>query len=136
MQIAMSTNSTGEGSMGTDRVSFIKHREKEILFLDFSNSQPHEVLQTIEDAKQLIKARPERSLLTLTDVTNARFNEQVGDQLKQFTAHNKPYVKAGAVVGVTGLKRIIFSAVVTFSRRNLETFDDLEQAKHWLTSSN
>lgn len=122
--------------MGTDRVTFITHNKKEILFLDFSNSQPHEVLQTIEDAKQMISARPERSLLTLTDVTNARFNEQVGDHLKQFTAHNKPYVKAGAVVGVTGLKRIIFSAVVTFSRRNLETFDDIEQAKHWLTNSN
>ncbi len=121
--------------METDRVSFITHREKEILFLDFSNSQPHEVLQTIEAAKRLISSRPERSLLTLTDVTNARFNQEVGDQLKQFTAHNKPYVKAGAVVGVTGLKRIIFSAVVTFSRRNLETFDDLEQAKHWLANS-
>lgn len=122
--------------MGTGRVTFITHNEKEILFLDFSNTLPHEVLQTIEDAKRVISARPEQSLLTLTDVTNARFNEAVGDQLKQFTAHNKPYVKAGAVVGVTGLKRIIFSAVVTFSRRNLETFDDLEQAKHWLTNNN
>ena len=60
----------------------------------------------------------------------------MSDGLKQFTAHNKPYVKAGAVVGVTGLKRIIFSAVVTFSRRNLEAFDDVEQAKHWLANNN
>jgi len=122
--------------MGTERVKFITHDKKEILFLDFSNTLPHEVLQTIEDAKRVIRTRPEGSLLTLTDVTNARFNEAVGDGLKQFTAHNKPYVKAGAVVGVTGLKRIIFSAVVTFSRRNIEAFDDIEQAKHWLANSN
>jgi len=125
-----------EGNMVTERVKFITHRQKEILFLDFSNSLPHEVLQTIEDAKRVISARPERSLLTLTDVTNARFNEAVGDGLKQFTAHNKPYVKAGAVVGVTGLKRIIFTAVLTFSRRKLEAFDDIEQAKHWLANNN
>ena len=124
-----------EDHMGTERVRFITHREKEILFLDFSNTLPHEVLQTIEDAKRVISARPERSLLTLTDVTNARFNEAVGDGLKQFTAHNKPYVKAGAVVGVTGLKRIIFSAVIAFSRRNIETFDDIEQAKRWLADN-
>lgn len=122
--------------METKRVKFITHHKKEILFLDFSNSLPHEVLQTIDDAKRVISARPEGSILTLTDVTNARFNDAVSDGLKQFTAHNKPYVKAGAVVGVTGLKRIIFSAVVTFSRRNLEAFDDIEQAKHWLASNN
>ncbi len=122
--------------METERVKFITHHEKEILFLDFSNTLPHEVLQTIEVAKRVISARPEGSILTLTDVTNARFNDAVSDGLKKFTAHNKPYVKAGAVVGVTGLKRIIFSAVLTFSRRNLEAFDDIEQAKHWLANNN
>jgi hypothetical protein len=122
--------------MQTDRVKFITHQNREILLLDFSNTQPQEVLQAIDDAKRLISTRPEHSVLTLTNVTNARFNEAVGDGLKAFTAHNKPYVKAGAVVGVTGLKRIIFNAVVTFSRRNLETFDDVEQAKHWLASNN
>lgn len=122
--------------METKRVKFITHHKKEILFLDFSNTLPHEVLQTIEVAKRVISARPEGSILTLTDVTNARFNEAVSDGLKKFTAHNKPYVKAGAVVGVTGLKRIIFSAVIAFSRRNLEAFDDVEQAKHWLATNN
>ena len=122
--------------METARVKFIKHNAKEILFLDFSNSMPHEILQTIDDAKRMISARPEGSILTLTDVTNARFNDAVSDGLKQFTAHNRPYVKAGAVVGVTGLKRIIFAAVITFSRRNLEAFDDIELAKQWLARTN
>ena len=122
--------------METERVKFITHHEKEILYLDFSNTLPAEVLQTIEEAKRVISTRPEGSILTLTDVTNARFNDAVSDGLKQFTAHNKPYVKAGAVIGVTGLKRIIFSAVVTFSRRNLEAFDDVEKAKHWLANNN
>ena len=92
-------------------------------------------MQTMEHAKKVISSKPRQSLLTLTDVTNARFNEEVGDGMKQFTAHNKPYVKAGAVVGVSGLKRIIFSAVMAFSKRNLQTFDDIEQAKHWLANN-
>ena len=121
--------------METDRVKFIKHREKEILLLDFSNSGTDEVLKIIEDAKRVISAKPENSLLTLTDVTNARFNEKVGDGMKQFSAHNKPYVKAAAVVGITGLKKIIFGAVMAFSKRNLASFDDVEQAKHWLAEN-
>ncbi len=121
--------------METDRVKFITHQETEILFLDFSNSEADEVLSTIEDAKRVISSRPEQSLLTLTDVTNARFNEAVGEGMKQLTAHNKPYVKAAAVVGITGLKRIIFGAVMTFSQRKIESFDDVEEAKKWLIAN-
>ncbi len=121
--------------METERVKFIKHQEKEILFLDFSNTKTDEVLKIIEHAKQVIRAKPEHSLLTLTDVTNARFNDEVGKGMKEFTAHNKPYVKAAAVVGITGLKKIIFGAVMAFSKRNLESFDDTEQAKCWLASN-
>jgi hypothetical protein len=62
----------------TDRVKFIKHLEKEILLLGFSNSGAVEVLKIIEDVKRVISTQPENSLLTLTDVTNARFNGEVG----------------------------------------------------------
>ena len=121
--------------MEAHRVKFITHQEKEILFLDFSNSETDEVLRVIEDAKRVISRRPEQSVLTLTDVTNARFNEEVGEGMKQLTAHNKPYVKAAAVVGITGLKKIIFGAVMAFAKRNIESFDDVEQAKKWLVDN-
>ena len=121
--------------METERVKFLTHKEKEILLLDFSNSRADEVLKIIEDAKRVIKSRPQSSLLTLTDVTNARFNEEVGQGMKEFTVHNKPYVKAGAVVGITGLKRIIFGAVMAFSQRRLESFNDREDAKRWLITN-
>lgn len=121
--------------MQTDRIKFIRHQGKDILVLDFSNSRTEEVLQVIEDATLLISTLPRQSVLTLTDVTNARFNEEVNEGLKEFTLHNKPYVKAGAVVGITGLKRIIFGAVMAFSQRKLESFDDREQAVQWLVSA-
>ncbi len=116
----------------TDRVKFINHREKEILLLDFSESDSAQVLQIIAHAKNLISTQPHQSLLTLTDVTNARFNEQVGQGMKDFALYNKPYVKAGAVVGITGLKRVIFGAVMAFAKRKLESFDSRDQAMQWL----
>jgi hypothetical protein len=118
-----------------ERIQFINHRGKEILLLDFSNSEADEVLQIIHQATVLIGTKAEHSLLTLTDVTNARFNEAVGEGMKNFTLHNKPYVRAGAVVGITGLKRIIFGAVMAFSQRKLLSFDDREQAKAWLITA-
>lgn len=121
--------------MERERVRFINHEGRDILFLDFSRCKADEVVKTIHHAKKIISSRPENSLLTLTDVTDARFNDEVGQNMKEFTAHNKPYVKASAVVGITGLKKIIFSAVVRFSQRNITAFDDIEEAKSWLVKN-
>jgi hypothetical protein len=118
-----------------ERVRFIQHNGKEILFLDFSQCKPDDVPAIIEQSKAVIRKKPENSLLTLTDVTDTRFNDTVTHQMKEFTAHNKPYIRASAVVGITGLKKILFEAVMAFSKRKLHAFDTIEQAKAWLVSN-
>ena len=117
-----------------ERVRFIDHRGKKILHLDFSHIKADQVLPIIDKAKLTIGGQPPRSVFTLTDVTETGFNTQVSDAMKEFVAHNKPFVAASAVVGVTGLKQIIFNAVMKFSGRQLHAFDSLDQAKDWLAS--
>jgi hypothetical protein len=118
-----------------DRIRFISHNGKQLLFLDFSSCKADEALKTISEAKKIIQDQPENSLLILTDVTDGRFNTLVTDAMKEFVAHNKPYVKASAVVGITGLKKIIYDAVLIFSKRNISTFDSVEAAKEWLSQN-
>jgi hypothetical protein len=117
-----------------ERVQFIEHRGKKILHLNFADCKPTEVLQVIEQAKSTIKAQPHKSVYTLTDVTNSAFNSAVSDAMKDFVLHNKPYVVASAVVGVTGLKQIIFNAVMKLSGRKLTAFENIDAAKDWLAS--
>jgi hypothetical protein len=118
-----------------DRVAFINHNAKELLFLDFSNCKAGDVFLVIDGAKKAICTRPENSVLTLTNVTNMRFDDRVTAQMKELTVHNKPYVKAAAVVGVEGVKKIILNAVMLFSKRKFHTFDSMESAKNWLTAN-
>ncbi len=120
---------------GMDRCTFITHNGKELLFVDFSNCKPGDVFLIIDEAKKNIRSRPENSILTLTDVTNLRFDDRVSEQMKEFTAHNRPYVKAAAVVGVEGVKKIILNAVMLFSKRKFHTFDTIESAKNWLATN-
>ena len=115
-----------------NRIRFINHNGKQLLFLDFSSCKADEALKTINEAKKVIKDQPENSLLVLTDVTDGAFNTKVTDAMKEFAAHNRPYVKASAVVGITGLKKIIYDAVLMFSKRNISTFDSIDSAKEWL----
>lgn len=118
-----------------NRVRFVDHNGTQILFLDFSSCEIDDALKAIREAKTVIETQAENSLRVLTDVTGARFNTELTDAMKEFAAHNKPYVKSSAVVGVTGLKKIVYDAILLFSRRHISTFNDLESAKAWLAQN-
>lgn len=133
-------NNTGEyvinylvvGGFVMERVQFIQHKGKKILHINFADCKAEEVLTVIDQAKAVIRTQAQQSVFTLTDVTNTAFNSTVSDAMKEFVVHNKPYVVASAVVGVTGLKQIIYNAVMKFSGRTLTAFDSLAEAKDWL----
>jgi hypothetical protein len=116
-------------------VQFIRHHSIEILYIDFSYStSKEEILRIIEETKTVIATRPPVSVFTLTNITSAYFDSDITQALKHLATHNTPYVKAGAVVGVTNIRRIIYNAVLFFSKRHLEICEDLESAKAWLVS--
>ena len=117
-----------------NRVNFIRHKGVEILHIDWSAAKPDEILQAIDDAKRVIAARPAASVRTLTNVRDAQMNREVTDALKDYVAHNKPYVVAGAVVGLNDLKMIAFNFVNRVTGRTLRAMDSFETAKDWLSS--
>lgn len=117
-----------------ERVRFIEHQNRRLLLLDFSECSAEEVLRLILVAEKIIRAQPPRSLLTLTDVTGTKYNMDVTQAMKEFTHANKPHVRAAAVIGIDGLKKIVYEAVMRFSGRNVPVFPDIETAKDWLVS--
>lgn len=118
---------------GQPRTRTIDHRGQQIMLLDYSQLlDSDQALREIEKSKVVIASHPPGSLRTLTYVQGSRYTVAVVDALKDLVAHNNPYVKAAAVVGMNTLHRVIFRAVVAFSRRNIHVFDDLDQAKDWL----
>jgi len=116
-------------------VQFIDHHGTRILMLDFSGvADPKTLVSSIDEAERVIAGEPERSVLTLTYVRGSNFSADLGQRLWRFARHNKPYVKAGAIVGLGALQKELYHLVMNLSRRNLPPFDDLEVAKDWLVS--
>jgi len=112
---------------------FIEHGGRKIYYIDFTDSDVASIRQTVEKAKKDIAAEPKDSVLTMTNVADIKITPELSNLMKDFTAHNKPYVKAGAVLGITGLKKVTFNAVLLFSgRRNLHLFESMDEAKNWL----
>ncbi len=54
------------------------------------------------------------------------------DRLTTALGPNKPYVNAGAVVGIEGLQEDRYHLIPYQSRRKLRPFDHIEAARGWL----
>ena len=118
--------------MDNHRVTFIRHRDAEILLIDWSGATADEILAAIGQARKLIGSRPHNSVLTLTDVSDGRVDRRVTETLKDYVAHNKPFVRAGAVVGLNELKSVIFNFVNRATGRTLRAMGSRDEAKEWL----
>jgi hypothetical protein len=115
-----------------ERVKFITHRGKQILSIDLAQASPEEFLATMEHARGIIARQPLSSLRTLTNVTGIRYRTEIGPAVRDFVEHNKPYVVAGAVVGLDALKTIMFNFINRVTGRSLRAMDSAREAMDWL----
>jgi len=116
-----------------DKVTVIEHKGKKIIFQDLSNSRDAKTNIGIFAATQnVIEQEKEKSVLLLTDVTNAHYDIEAADFMKKFSVAVTPYMKASAAVGVSGIKRILLATLLKLTGRDIKLFDSTEQAKDWL----
>lgn len=80
----------------------------------------------------MISREMPNSVLTLNDVTGTGFDQESVEVLKSKVAANAPYVKRAAVVGISGLQRLIYEAVKLFTKRSIPLFSTREEALDWL----
>ena len=114
---------------------FVKHKGQSILCIDLSNSRladKAEYFEILQLAKKIIARQPPKSVLTFTNVQGSQFDREIVKELKEYTKHNRPYVKKAAIMGIEGLQATIYLAVMKFSKRNIPLFDDKESALDWL----
>ncbi len=115
------------------RTTFVTHKGKQICVLDFSGfTRAEDALPHIAEARREVTSQPLGSLLTVTDVSGSHFNTAVVTALKELAAADKPHVKAGAVVGMHGIQRAIYVAVMQFTGRKLPVFNTRDEAMDWL----
>jgi hypothetical protein len=92
-------------------------------------------LQVLPEAQQIISGMEQKSALILTDVTNAKYDKNVAEGIKNFVKNNSPYVKASAVVGVEGVQAILLQTAIFITRRDIKTFPNRNEAINWLVSA-
>ena len=124
----MSTKNIGE------RVHFIEHQGVRMILLDFEGIlDPNVGIQAAVVAKKFFaQLTPDNSGFSITDVRGTRYDRKIVEAFKDLTAHNRPYVRAAAVITNSALHKAAISMVALFSRRKLQVFETREEGLDYL----
>jgi len=117
------------------RVAWIDHHGVRILRIDFSKLDAAGQRNVIAEAGPVIWAESQHSVLTLTDVSGASIDKASVTAMQEYISKNKPFVKAAAVVGASGLHRAILNTSTMITRRELRAFASEDEARTWLAKS-
>ena len=115
-----------------DRVRFITHQGKQILFIDMTNCVSEEVMVIAKEVQRVVTSQPRNSVLTLSDLTGGEFRRDAFTRMKEVAVFDKPYVKRAALVGAQSLPKVFYEALKTFSQREFRRFKTREEAMDWL----
>ena len=118
-----------------DRLRFIKHQDKDILFIDLSHASKQDLLILLPRIKAVVTEQPRDSVLILADFTGATIDKDVATRLKEVLVFDRPYVKKAAWVGAEELPNVFYENFKTFSRRDLPMFKTQSEALEWLVAA-
>jgi hypothetical protein len=114
---------------------WIAHKGKRILYCDYRGyalSDFDELKAELEAVEDLLSREPDGSVLGLSDIRGSVASGEVVDLFKKSATRTGRCIRKQAVVGVMGLNKVLFQAVVRVSGQNAKPLDDVEQAKDWL----
>jgi hypothetical protein len=115
-----------------DPIRFIEHKGKQILLVDFSHANAHQMLLLLEELRELAAQYPRDSLVTLGDYTGSTVDHAVATKIKEVLTLDRPFVKRTAWVGTESIPHAFMENFHTFSQREIVTFKTREEAMDWL----
>ena len=114
---------------------WLKHKNQDIFVLDYTgfHMDRGSLYAEIEEAHKVIVSQPENSLLTIIDVQDTVADVETVSLLKSRSSESSKIFKKTAVVGVSGVKKVLAESIIKFSKmKNTKFFDDYGTAKDWL----
>jgi hypothetical protein len=113
----------------------ITYKGKTVIYLDFTNMRDKEEIMKLErEGSDLIRSHPLNSIYTLTNMEGMFFNNELKKWFEEIVKANAPHVRAGAVIGMTGLISIMYNAFISVTGRAIKSFKSREEALEYLAS--
>ena len=118
-----------------DRVRFITHKGKQVLFLDYQGlTDEGTMLAMVAERRRVIDSQPKGSVLCVADITGAHMTKQALTKIKEANVYDQPFVRRAALVGVDAVQKSQVEAVETFSHHQHKRFTTVDEALDWIVS--
>ena len=116
---------------------WMTHKGERFIYCDFTRfGVDLEGLRAeVEAADIQICLERENSVLALADLRDTVASRKMVDLFKGSALRTKKHIRKQAVVGVTGIRRLLAGAVARFSRQPMVLFDTVEEARDWLVGN-
>lgn len=116
-------------------ISYITHQGRKILHVDFAGiKDKQKVIENLEEMVKFYKSSFDEIYLLL-DISGTFTDPEIMNKLKTY---GKEYFrgksKKRAILGVTGIKKLLLNAYSLFTGTEVATFDSLEEAKNYLAA--
>jgi hypothetical protein len=117
-----------------DRIRFITHCGRAVLFVDLSGCAAPEVERLCKLVPAFVTQQPRESVLILGDFTDAKLDRTAVTTLKESLVFDRPHVKKAAWVGAESIPNVFYENIKSFSQRDLPRFSSREEALNWLVN--
>ena len=108
-------------------IEVLTHNGKEIIYLNMEGLNEADQLKAIDEADKFFATK--NNILNLTNVGNTITTPAVTEKANNLNNKHRANIKAQAVLGVSGMKRIIAQGM----NRGMYFAKNIEDAKDWLT---
>ncbi|WP_420315799.1 hypothetical protein [Ekhidna sp.] len=118
-----------------DRVSWLNHNNKRILYADYSGLKGDDLMTVFKKSKQT-QINAGKDILLIVNFTNAKANNEIVTALKQAGRELDADMKKTAVIGLAALHKIFYNGYirVTGQGHKTKTFNSVEESIDWITS--
>lgn len=118
--------------MYEDRIQWTTYKGVRLLMLSYTNAMPDQLPGIIAKVVETVSKEPLGSTRYLIDVTGLHFNTSVLGMFNKMSNDTKPYDKCVAILGVTGLVKVMYDAFSKIAKVPTRTFNTKEEALEWL----
>ncbi|WP_436515003.1 hypothetical protein [Ekhidna sp. To15] len=111
----------------------ITHKGKEIIYVDYRRRSESEMLEIARSLKEFLLSDPGYHL-RLVNIADTPATRKFTAYIRELGKETKGVPVRGAVVGITGAKKVLLSGYNRLLGGAMRPFDDEETAKDYLVS--
>ncbi len=113
--------------------SYLDYKGKKVLFVDYSKCKSiDEMLKLLNDVRREYQKSSNEEFLALNDFTGANPSNEFVEHAKKYKDLFDDKTKKTAVVGITGLKKLLLNGYNVFVKKKQVPFNTKEEALEYL----